>query len=67
MLTKPKPASQQAFRVSDAVRRTKVDGARTRGPQVMVYGDLDFWRPQVLGGATDMRTDMRADRLHLGG
>ena len=63
----PETAIPETFRVSDAVRRTKVDGARTRGPQAMVYGDLDFWRPQVLGGATDMRTDMRADRLHLGG
>jgi hypothetical protein len=33
---------QQAFRVSDAARRRKVDGARTRGPHAVRYGDFDF-------------------------
>jgi hypothetical protein len=32
------------FRVSDAERRRKVGGARTRGPRAMVYGDFDFGR-----------------------
>ena len=31
-----------AFRVSDAARRRKVDGARTRGPHAVRYGDFDF-------------------------
>ena len=30
------------FRVSDAARRRKVDGARTRGPHAVRYGDFDF-------------------------
>src|SRR5690606_30620740 len=35
------------FRVSDAVRRRKVDGARTRGPQTVAYGDLSLGRSWV--------------------
>ena len=38
----PKADSQQPFRVSDAARRRKVDGARTRGPHAVRYGDFDF-------------------------
>ena len=37
-------ASPLPFRVSDAGRRRKVDGARTRGPHALVYGDLSFGR-----------------------
>ena len=37
----------QPFRVSDAVRRRKVDGARTRGPQTVAYGDLSLGRSWV--------------------
>ena len=32
----------ETFRVSDAARRRKVDGARTRGPHAVRYGDFDF-------------------------
>lgn len=38
----PKAVSQLTFRVSDAARRRKVDGARTRGPHAVRYGDFDF-------------------------
>jgi len=31
-----------SFRVSDAVRRPKVVGARTRGSQATVYGNFDL-------------------------
>lgn len=38
----PEPDGQEPFRVSDAARRRKVDGARTRGPHAVRYGDFDF-------------------------
>lgn len=38
----PLAASPLSFRVSDAGRRRKVDGARTRGPHAVRYGDLKF-------------------------
>ena len=41
-LLKPKPDCLLTFRVSDAARRRKVDGARTRGPHAVRYGDFDF-------------------------
>ncbi len=43
----PETDSLQTFRVSDAVRRRKVDGARTRGPQTVAYGDLSLGRSWV--------------------
>jgi len=55
------------FRVSDAVRRRKVGGARTRGPRAMVYGDFDFGRLWAVAGAAEDRTYLKADRLLSGG
>ena len=51
------------LRVSDATWRRKVFGARTRGPQAMVYGDFDFGRCWAVVDAADMRTESRADGL----
>jgi hypothetical protein len=62
----PKADWLHSFRVSDADRRTKVVGARTRGVQSMVYGDLNFrrlWRRMEAG---QKRTDLEADRLLFG-
>jgi len=52
---------RQSFRVSDAARRRKVVGARTRGLQAVIYGDLDFGLLWAVIGAADMRTHLRAD------
>ncbi|RSU55709.1 hypothetical protein DAH56_20010, partial [Sphingomonas koreensis] len=38
----PEADSLETFRVSDAVRRRKVGGARTRGPLALVYVVLGF-------------------------
>ena len=54
------------FRVSDAGRRRKVVGARTRGPQAVSYGNLDYGQLRALTGAAEMRTDLKADRLLFG-
>lgn len=62
----PKPDWQLSFRVSDAVRRRKVVGARTRGPRGMVYGDLEFGPLWAVIGAAEMRTDLRAERVLFG-
>lgn len=43
------------FRVSDAVRRRKVDGARTRGPHAMSYGDFDFGFVRASADGADKR------------
>lgn len=61
-----KADSPQTFRVSDADRRTKVVGARTRGVQSMVYGDLNFRRLWRRMEAAQKRTDLEADRLLFG-
>lgn len=53
-------------RVSDAGRRTKVVGARTRGPRTMGYGVFDFGGLWALVGAANMGTDLRADSLLFG-
>ena len=50
------------FRVSDAERRRKVDGARTRGRQAVSYGDFAFGPVWVSAGGTDKRTYARAAR-----
>jgi len=55
------------FRVSDAVRRRKVDGARTRGPRAMTYGDFDFGLIWARSGAAEERTYVKADRPLSGG
>ena len=55
------------FRVSDAVRRRKVDGARTRGPRAMVYGDFAFGRLWALAGEAENWTYLKADGLLSGG
>jgi hypothetical protein len=52
----------QTFRVSDAVRRRKVDGARTRGPDALSYGDFDFGPVRASSDGGDKRTDLRAAR-----
>jgi len=39
----PNADSQLTFRVSDAVRRRKVDGARTRGPRSDGLWDFRLW------------------------
>jgi hypothetical protein len=62
----PKAAGRLPFRVSDAVRRRKVGGARTRGALAVAYGDWDFERFWAVTGAADMRTDLGADRLLCG-
>lgn len=56
------PAVLQPFRVSDAVRRRKVDGARTRGPDALSYGDFDFGPVRASSDGGDKRTDLRAAR-----
>ena len=61
-----KADSPLTLRVSDADRRRKVGGARTRGPRSICYGDFDFARRCELIGAAHMRTDLRADRLLFG-
>lgn len=53
-------AVREAFRVSDAERRRKVDGARTRGPHALSYGDLDFGSVRASADGADKRTDTRA-------
>ena len=54
-------AGRLAFRVSDAGRRQKVVGARTRGLQAVIYGDLSFACVWALNGATTKRTDLKPD------
>lgn len=58
----PKPAVQQTFRVSDAGRRRKVDGARTRGPHALSYGDFGLVPVGAFGAGADKRTDLGAAR-----
>jgi len=36
------------------------------GPAAVVYGDLGFGLLWAVAGAANMRTDLRADRLHFG-
>lgn len=57
-----KPDILKAFRVSDAVRRRKVDGARTRGPHAVSYGDLDFGPVRASAEGADKRTGLGAAR-----
>ena len=61
-----KAARRDPFRVSDAGRRQKVVGARTRGLQAVIYGDLSFACLWALNGATTKRTDLELDGLFLG-
>ena len=60
--TCPEADQPQTFRVSDAVRRRKVDGARTRGPDALSYGDFDFGPVRASSDGGDKRTDLRAAR-----
>ena len=53
---------QLTFRVSDAERRRKVDGARTRGPHVVRYGDFGFALIQAAAEGADKRTAAKAAR-----
>jgi hypothetical protein len=53
------------FRVSDAERRRKVDGARTRGPHALSYGDFDSGPVWASADGADKPTDLRAARLIL--
>ena len=50
------PQRRDPFRVSDAGRRQKVVGARTRGLRAVTYGDLDFGHLWVLKVASEKRT-----------
>ena len=59
-MTNRKAAIPLTFRVSDAVRRRKVDGARTRGPHAMSYGDFDFGFVRASADGADKRTCLRA-------
>lgn len=43
-------------------RRGKVDGARTRGPHAMSYGDFDFGPAWVSADGGDKRTGLKAAR-----
>lgn len=62
----PKAVGLLTFRVSDAVRRRKVDDARTRGLHALLYVDFDFERLWVAARAAGKRTDLKADRLLSG-
>ena len=61
---RPKPDCLEAFRVSDAARRRKVDGARTRGPHAVRYGDFDFALiPTAADGADKRKGPIAAGRI----
>lgn len=64
--TTPAQRVRAPFRVSDAVRRQKVDGARTRGSHVMSYGDLRFARALGPWMFASKRTVSKADQRFLG-
>ena len=57
-----KAICQLTFRVSDVARRRKVDGARTRGPHAVRYGDFDFALIPTAADNVDKRTDLIAAR-----
>ena len=48
-----KAAGQLSFRVSDAVRHRKAGGARTSGPQAVIYGDFGFGKCWALVSVAD--------------
>lgn len=62
----PAQRVRATFRVSDAVRRRKVGGARTRGPRAVIYGELDSGPTGASAASADKRTDVRVDRRLIG-
>jgi hypothetical protein len=62
----PRATRPFSFKVSDAVRRRKVGGARTRGPHAVIYGDFDGEPTGATAEGADKRTDVRADGRFVG-
>ncbi len=59
--------SSKRLEFSDAARRQKVVGARTRGLRAVLYGNLnlgDLWALEI---AAQIETDLKTDRPFLGG
>lgn len=65
-LVRRRADSPQTFRVSDAVRRRKVVGARTRGVGVTTYGDFDFRPVRAMAWVHAQADGSISGRLLLG-